>query len=108
MEPNDVIDLTGPDPPRVAMHITIDDDDDDDDEVEIVDVRGPRKRKRKQGEQEIKGLKFTNKNGVMCRPIWKLMNELEMFKDAQTTTLENAKYLEQRVVNIPSSVIDYE
>ena len=39
VESDEVIDLTGPDPPRVAMHITIDDDDDDDDddEVEIVD-----------------------------------------------------------------------
>ena len=50
-------------------------------------------------------LDYTNKNGVMTRPIWRLMNELEMFKDAQTTSLENAKYLEQRVVNITSSVI---
>jgi len=50
-------------------------------------------------------LDYTNKNGIMTRPIWHLMNELEMFKDAQTTSLENAKYLEQRVVNITSSVI---
>ena len=50
-------------------------------------------------------LEFTNKNSIMTRPIWKLMNELEIFKDCQSTTLENAKYLEQRVVNIPSSVI---
>jgi len=50
-------------------------------------------------------LEFTNKNGVMSRPIWKLMNELEMFKDCQKTDLKNAKYLEERVVNIPSSVI---
>ena len=49
-------------------------------------------------------LEFTNKNGVMTRPIWKLMNELEMFKDCQKTDLKNAKYLEERVVNIPSSV----
>jgi len=49
-------------------------------------------------------LEFTNKNGVMSRPIWKLMNELEMFKDCQKTDLKNAKYLEERVVNIPSSV----
>ncbi|RXJ83103.1 LegC family aminotransferase [Arcobacter cloacae] len=49
-------------------------------------------------------LDFTNKNGVMTRPIWKLMNELEMFKDCQKTDLKNAKYLEERVVNIPSSV----
>ena len=50
-------------------------------------------------------LEFTNKNGVMTRPIWKLMNELEMFKDCQKDDLKNSKYLEERVVNIPSSVI---
>ncbi|PHO11970.1 aminotransferase DegT [Malaciobacter marinus] len=54
--------------------------------------------------QRNKFLEYTNQNGVMTRPIWKLMNELEMFKDCQSTTLYNAKYLEQRVVNIPSSV----
>ena len=52
-----------------------------------------------------KFLEYTNKNDVMTRPIWKLMNELEMFKKCQTSTLENAKYIEERVVNIPSSVI---
>lgn len=50
-------------------------------------------------------LDYTNKNGIMTRPIWKLMNELEMFKDCQCGSLENSKYLEQRVVNISSSVI---
>jgi aminotransferase in exopolysaccharide biosynthesis len=50
-------------------------------------------------------LEYTNKNGVMTRPIWKLMNELEMFKKSQSTTLTNAKYLEERVINISSSVI---
>jgi perosamine synthetase len=50
-------------------------------------------------------LEYTNKNAVMTRPIWRLMNELEMFKDCQKDDLRNAKYLEQRVVNIPSSVI---
>jgi len=49
-------------------------------------------------------LEFTNENGVMTRPIWKLMNELEMFKNSQCSELNNAKYLEARVVNIPSSV----
>ena len=49
-------------------------------------------------------LEFSNKNGVMTRPIWRLMNELEMFKDCQKTDLKNATYLEERVVNIPSSV----
>ena len=50
-------------------------------------------------------LEFTNKNAVMTRPIWRLMNELEMFKDCQKDDLKNAKFLEERVVNIPSSVI---
>lgn len=50
-------------------------------------------------------LDFTNKNGVMTRPIWKLMSKLDMFKDCQSGSLENSIYLEQRVVNISSSVI---
>jgi perosamine synthetase len=49
-------------------------------------------------------LEETNNNGVMTRPIWKLMNRLEMFKYAETGNLDNAKWLEDRVVNIPSSV----
>ncbi len=49
-------------------------------------------------------LEYTNKNGVMTRPIWRLMNELEMYKNCQKDDLINAKYLEERVVNIPSSV----
>jgi aminotransferase in exopolysaccharide biosynthesis len=49
-------------------------------------------------------LEYTNKNGVMTRPIWKLMNELEIFKSSQTTDLSNSKYLEERIVNISSSV----
>ena len=50
-------------------------------------------------------LEFSNKNGVMTRPIWRLMNELDMYRNCQKTNLENAKFLEQRVVNISSSVI---
>lgn len=55
-------------------------------------------------DQRNQFLEFTNKNGVMTRPIWTLMSELEMFKDCQTDELKNAKFLEQRIVNIPSSV----
>jgi len=50
-------------------------------------------------------LKFTNDNGIMTRPIWKLMNNLEMFKNSQSDNLENSQFLENRVVNIPSSVV---
>ena len=47
---------------------------------------------------------FTNDNGVMTRPIWRLMTNLEMFSDCQKDNLENSRWLEERVVNIPSSV----
>ena len=50
-------------------------------------------------------LEETNDNGVMTRPIWKLMNNLSIFSTAQTGDLENAIWLESRVVNLPSSVI---
>ncbi|HET8737399.1 MAG TPA: LegC family aminotransferase [Pricia sp.] len=49
-------------------------------------------------------LKETNDNGVMTRPIWKLMSNLDIFKGAQSANLENSVWLEARVVNIPSSV----
>ena len=52
-----------------------------------------------------KFLTYTNDNGVMTRPIWQLMNRLPMFKDAQCGDLSNAEWFEERVVNIPSSVI---
>ncbi len=38
------------------------------------------------------------------RPIWKLMSHLPMFKDCPKGDLSNAEWLEERVVNIPSSV----
>ena len=50
-------------------------------------------------------LNESNTQGVMTRPIWTLMNELPMFKDAQCGDLTNSEWLEDRVVNIPSSVI---
>ena len=49
-------------------------------------------------------LEETNDNGVMTRPIWKLMNNLSIYGESQTGNLENAIWLEDRVVNIPSSV----
>ena len=49
-------------------------------------------------------LQETNDHGVMTRPIWKLMSNLNIFKDAQKSDLENSLWLEERVVNIPSSV----
>jgi dTDP-4-amino-4,6-dideoxygalactose transaminase len=50
-------------------------------------------------------LQYTNKNGVMTRPIWELMNRLPMFADCQTDGLKNSEWFADRVVNIPSSAI---
>lgn len=50
-------------------------------------------------------LKFTNEQGIMTRPIWGLMNKLEMFKDCPKSDTQNSEWLEDRVVNITSSVI---
>lgn len=49
-------------------------------------------------------LKETNDRGVMTRPVWVLMNKLNMFKSCQCTDLSNALWLEEGVVNIPSGV----
>ena len=49
-----------------------------------------------------KFLEYTNSNGVMTRPIWRLMSKLEMYKNCQCGNLDNAEWLEDRMVNIPS------
>ncbi|MEO5777854.1 MAG: LegC family aminotransferase [Flavobacterium sp.] len=49
-------------------------------------------------------LKFTNDSKVMTRPIWQLMFRLPMYKDCQKDEQKNARFLEERIVNIPSSV----
>ena len=41
----------------------------------------------------------------MTRPIWILNNKLDMYAGCQCADLSNAEWLEDRVVNIPSSVI---
>lgn len=47
----------------------------------------------------------TNENNIMTRPIWVLNNKLEMYKGCQCDDLSTSQWLEDRVVNIPSSVI---
>ena len=58
--------------------------------------------KDKTAQQEF--LEYTNDHGVMTRPVWELMNRLEMFKHCETDGLENTRWLADRIVNIPSSV----
>ncbi|WP_010182310.1 LegC family aminotransferase [Aquimarina agarilytica] len=50
-------------------------------------------------------LKQTNSLGIMTRPIWKLMDKLPMFLNCPKGNLDNSEWLEDRVINIPSSVI---
>jgi aminotransferase in exopolysaccharide biosynthesis len=49
-------------------------------------------------------LQYTNDNGVQTRPIWILMSKLPPYKDCIKDGLDNSIWLEDRVVNIPSSV----
>jgi dTDP-4-amino-4,6-dideoxygalactose transaminase len=58
----------------------------------------------KNREERDNFLTYTNDNGVMTRPVWRLMNKLPIFKDCQHGDLTNAEWFEDRVVNIPSSV----
>jgi perosamine synthetase len=51
-------------------------------------------------------LAYTNGKDVMTRPVWRLMTRLAMFKDCQHDGLQNSHWLEERVVNLPSSVPD--
>ncbi|HQG76621.1 MAG TPA: LegC family aminotransferase [Bacteroidales bacterium] len=50
-------------------------------------------------------LKFSNENGVMTRPAWELMHRLPMYKNVQRGDLTKAEWISDRLVNIPSSVI---
>ena len=58
--------------------------------------------KDKTAQQEF--LEYTNDHGVMTRPVWELMNRLEMFRHCETDGLKNTEWLADRIVNIPSSV----
>jgi aminotransferase in exopolysaccharide biosynthesis len=46
----------------------------------------------------------SNSQQVMTRPAWCLMNKLPIFKNCQTDSLQNSEWIEERLVNIPSSV----
>ena len=59
----------------------------------------------KDKEQRDLFLEEANSKGVMIRPVWTLMNKLTMFKHSQCDGLTNVEWLEERVVNIPSSVV---
>lgn len=49
-------------------------------------------------------LAYMNERGVMTRPIWRLMNELPMYRHCWNDGLEVSQWLEDRMVCLPSSV----
>ena len=49
-------------------------------------------------------LEETNSKGIGTRPIWTLMHKLAIFKNCQSGGLDTAEWLEEGIVNIPSSV----
>ena len=49
-------------------------------------------------------LEYANSHGVQCRPIWTLMHKMPPYENYERTELPNSEWLEDRIVNIPSSV----
>ena len=45
----------------------------------------------------------SNANGIMTRPIWYLNHQNPMYKHCQKDDLKNSIYLQDRIVNLPSS-----
>ncbi|WP_338871036.1 LegC family aminotransferase [Spirosoma sp. SC4-14] len=50
-------------------------------------------------------LEFSNNRGIMTRPAWTLLTKLPMFENCLRDDTTNAQSIEDRLVNIPSSVI---
>lgn len=48
-------------------------------------------------------LASTNAAGLMTRPVWKLLHRLDPYRDCPHAPLPVAEFLEQRLINIPSS-----
>jgi aminotransferase in exopolysaccharide biosynthesis len=49
-------------------------------------------------------LAYSTRKGIQSRPVWTLLPNLPMYHHCQCTLLESAQWLEDRLVNIPSSV----
>lgn len=80
-------------------------------EVEfITEIEGTRANywlntiKLKNKEERDEFLSYTNAKNVMTRPIWHLLNDLDIYKESFIYSMPNAKNLSERVVNLPSSL----
>lgn len=58
----------------------------------------------KDTEERDSFLAYSNERKVMTRPAWQLMTRLNIYKNCPAGNIENAEWLEARIVNIPSSV----
>jgi len=50
-------------------------------------------------------LEETNRNNIMTRPMWIPLHKLEMYQTCVKYNLVNTKWIEERLINIPSGVI---
>ena len=57
--------------------------------------------------QEVRDeiLEITNKQGIMTRPSWELMSELNHFKSSPRMDLASATSLSSRIINVPSNLV---
>lgn len=58
----------------------------------------------KDREEREEFLEYTNSNGVQTRPIWTLMYKMPPYANCEKTEMSNSEWLEDHLVNIPSSV----
>jgi perosamine synthetase len=49
-------------------------------------------------------LAYSREKGIQTRPVWRLMTNLPMYRHSQCTAIKTAQWLEDRLVNVPSSV----
>ena len=49
-------------------------------------------------------LAYAMEKGIQARPVWTLMPNLPMYRHCQSASIETAQWMEDRLVNIPSSV----
>jgi len=49
-------------------------------------------------------LGYATAKGIQARPVWTLMTYLPMYRACQSASIETAQWLEDRLVNIPSSM----
>ena len=58
----------------------------------------------KDGQERDQFLAYATEKGIQVRPVWTLMPNLPMYRHCQSESIETAQWLEDRLVNIPSSV----